>query len=161
MNDGVRDFATDVSIDRTRLEDELEIQARIFWYWGVAAEEAKYRADRLKAKLEHIYSGLDATVRAEFTAAKLQNTKWKYTEAMVTGEIKRRKEYIEVQEEYQKAARRAGQLQVAARAIAHKRDMLMQLGANSRVGVQPTNVKEKAEQVREMLRENRINSEAQ
>jgi hypothetical protein len=76
-----------------------------------------------------------------------QNGKFKYTEKMCENEVHGDPRYKDALEAYHKAKLLSGQLDIAARAIAMRRDMLMQMGAAARIGAMPTRVLEAKREV--------------
>ena len=135
-------FEDDVSIDRTNLDEEFSTQPTKYAFYAFLAEEAKYLADRQKAILENVYAAIDTEKRTNASTLLAQNPKHKHTEKMYENEVKGDARYKDTLEAYHKAKLLAGQLDVASRAIAMRRDMLMQMGATARLGAVPTRVME-------------------
>lgn len=124
----------DIKIDRTNLDEEFTTHAELYWFYARMAEEAKAVAETKKIVLEQVYAQTDSRKRQEALLLQAKNPKWKYTEKMCEGEVKTDPKYREAQKIYQDAKLRAGQLDAAAKAFIHRKDMLVQLGASNRAG---------------------------
>ena len=149
-------FARDVLIDRTDLETEFARQPETYAYYAFLAEDAKALYERAKAELEQQYARLDHEKRTNAAAISAQNPKFKLTEKMVENEVITDPRYITSQTAMLDAKLLAGQLQQAATAIAQRRDMLQQMGANSRIGMMPARVLEhQQESAHEIIAANR------
>lgn len=133
-------FQSDVSIDRTNLDEEFATQAEKYAFYAFLAEEAKFIAARKKAHMDNVYAQLDHEKRTVAQNLKQQNPKFKFTETMCENEVKTDDRYQQAHLDYLKATKLAGQLDVAKRAIAMRRDMLIQMGASARIGVAPNQV---------------------
>jgi len=130
-------FSADVQIDRTDLDEEFATQAQKYAYYGLMAEEAKFQSARRKTELDNIAAHLDHRKRQNANLARMKDPKFKFTETMCANEVKTDPEYREALHAYQEADKLAGQLDIAKRAIAMRRDMLIQMGASARLGVSP------------------------
>ena len=149
------DFASDVRIDRTDLEEEFSTQAEKYAYYSFLSAEAKYLCDRQKSVLDNVYAVIDAEKRANAAALLANGAKLKYTEVMYKNEVIGDDRYKEAQKNYHAAKKLADQLEVASRSIAMRKDMLMQMGASSRVGSAPRSVAQQQNKaVREIIGNN-------
>ena len=133
-------FDEDVRIDRTNLDEEFSDQSRRYAYYSFLAEDAKHCYERKKAALDQVYATLDFEKRQQAAGLQAQLPKFKYTEKMCENEVKSDDRYQEMLEEVHNAKKLAGQLDVASRAIAMRRDMLMQMGATARATLAPQRV---------------------
>lgn len=133
-------FDEDIKIDRTNLEEEFLTQSEKYAFYSFLAEEARYLADRRKAVVENVYAALDAEKRLAAAQMAAQNSKYKYTESMCHNEIIGDQRYKDVLEAQHKATLLANQLNVASRAMAMRKDMLMQMGHSQRAGGAPPRV---------------------
>jgi hypothetical protein len=146
----------DLNINRNDLEEEFSNQPQRYAFYSFLAEEAKYLADRKKAVLENVAAALDAEKRTQHSNFMAMNPKHKFTETMIHNEVIGDPRYKEVQEDYFQAKKLAGQLEVASRAMAQRRDMLMQMGANARATVAPNRILEQDRvHVREIIADGR------
>lgn len=130
-------FSDDVSIDKTDLESEFLSHPSKFAYYAGLYELAQTRADKLKFELEVLYAQLDFKVRqnaAAVNASRSKDDKIKYTEAMVENEVKTSEAYQKKYNDYLEACKTAGLLNRAREAFMQRKDCLIQLAHNSRVG---------------------------
>jgi len=139
-------FEDDVSIDQSRLNDEFCNQAEKYAYYAFLSEKAKGKYEFQKFELEQIYARVDAEKRMQAMQAQAQNPKFKYTEKMCENEVVTDKRYVEAKHECLRFKELSGQLQQAAIAIAQRRDMLIQLGANDRQGNTPQRIMEQQQE---------------
>ena len=157
----------DVRINPADLEFEFESHPEKYAWWAFLAEHAKADVEMLKNQIAILYAQLDFAVRdkarQEEEAAKESKRKpIKYTEKMVESEVITNAEYRETQTQLLQAKKMAGLAAAGRAAMDHRRDMLLQIGANYRVEGQadPVILKEAAkEKARE--RAQRKHEEAQ
>ncbi len=127
-------FSQDISIDKTDLETEfLEHSEKFAWYAGLS-EVAQARADRLKFDLDVLAAQLDVEKRTELNQASLADPKFKYTEKVVSNSIIGDVRYIKKMNEFLELQATANILNRAREAFNHRKEMLIQLANNSRVG---------------------------
>lgn len=161
--DGVKydnSFNTDVSIDRTNLDEEFSTQAEKYAFYAFLAANAKSSYERHKFALEQIYAAIDHEKRTEAEAMKAANPKFKYTEKMVESEVITDKRYTAKKNEMFDARLLADQLNAASAAIAQRKDMLVQLGLGHRTTNAPTRAMEaQQESVHTIIRENKAAKE--
>ncbi len=148
-------FENDVSIDRTDLDREFENQSRIHAYYGFLSEEAKFKVLRDKAELEVMYARLDHEKRQEAVMVQASNPKFKFTEKMCENSVISDSRHLEAEKVYHESKKMAGLLDVAVKSIAMRRDMLIQMGAASRIGVQPAISTAQETHVREIIAKSR------
>lgn len=148
----------DVKINPVDLTYEFETHPEKYAWWAFLAEHAKAEVEDLKNRLNVLYAQLDFQVRdkarQEEEVAKSQKRKpIKYTEKMVESEILIAGEYQDLAKELIRTKKVAGIAAAGRAAMDHRRDMLLQIGANYRVEGQadPVILKEAAkEKAREM-----------
>lgn len=145
-------FNTDVQIDRTNLDDEFASQAEKYAFYGFLAEQAKHNAEHRKHILENVEASLDSEKRAEAERTKSMLKSFKYTETMCHNEVISDPRYKEHQKAWMDAKLLAAQLDICAKAIAMRKDMLKELGAVARIG---TFSNPQDQQVREIISKNR------
>lgn len=120
-------FTREVKIDATNLNDEFIKQADLYHRASVAYESASSEESRLKTALELAYGMLDPQIRAQMTDQGI-----KVTEGRVDAGVKTHPDYIAVEARYHAARANASLWRAACKALEHKKDMLIQLGANYR-----------------------------
>jgi hypothetical protein len=154
-------FADDIRIDRTNLDEEFATQAEKYAYYAFLAEEAKSAYEFLKFEVEQLYATVDHEKRMAAEAVKAQNKSFKYTETMCANEVITDKRYVDKKGEMLNAKKLAGQLDQAAKSVAQRRDMLQQLGANTRNSMQPTRaVEQRAEAAHDIIAQNQASKAA-
>lgn len=114
-------------INMGTLSEEFSSHSERFAWYATAYELASDLETRLKEKLARVYATLDHRVRMEGRDAGV-----KLTEKMVENTVITDKNYVELQEEYFDAKRDANLLKAARDAMIHRRDMMIQMGANYR-----------------------------
>lgn len=145
-------FAEDIKVDRTDLDSEFCVFAEKYSYYAMLHELAKDLERKLKRELELVYAVVDHTKRMEAQQHMAANPKMKHTEQMYENEVKTSEQYQKKEIEYLDSRKMAGLLGAAREAIGHKRDMLISMGANARVGVSEL----KMDRVREILNKSAI-----
>lgn len=140
-------FQEDIKVDRTDLDSEFAAFSEKYAYYAMLHELSKDNERKLKRELEILEAILDNQKRMEAQQAMGANPKLKYTEKMYSAEVKTDKAYQEKEIEYLNSRKMAGLLGAAREAIAFKKDMLISMGANARVGVSEL----KMNQVRDIL----------
>lgn len=128
----------DVKINPADLEHEFTGHAEKYAWWAFLSEHAKAEVEELKNNLAVLYAQLDFQVRdkarqEEEVAASQKRKPIKYTEKMVESEVLTSKEYQEATKHYLTAKKQAGLAAAGRAAMEHRRDMLLQIGANYRV----------------------------
>lgn len=125
-------------IDEQRLQEDLSFttnnlslamtrQAALFAHYGRLAAEATYQADRAKQQVELAEAELDQTFRDGLTAAGT-----KFTEAMIKSMIIKDSGYQAAQSRAYEAKAIAKMIGTAADSFDHRKDMLIQCGADAR-----------------------------
>lgn len=117
----------ELEIDKNSLSDEFTTQAAKFAWWGVLAELAGGKRDRLKAQLDALHVALDLEIRTE-----IRKTGVKKTEGAILSEVKSDVTYRALTVSFLAAKEQAGVLQVATRSFEQRKDMLISLGATLR-----------------------------
>jgi len=143
----------DVRVNPADLEYEFETHPEKYAWWAFLAEHAKADVEMMKNQLSVLYAQLDFKIRdkarQEEELAKTQKRKpIKYTEKMVESEVLTSAEYQEAMTAYLEAKKTAGLAAAGRDAMNHRRDMLLQIGANYRVEGQadPVILKEAAKE---------------
>jgi hypothetical protein len=131
-------FARDVMIDRTNLEVELATHAERYAYYAFLAATARAKEAIKKMEKDQLYARVDFEKRR----AAQQVPGFKYTEKMCENEVITDPRYTTLSEEYITAKLLADQLEECARAMAQRREMLVQLGGISRQQMAPQRVVE-------------------
>jgi hypothetical protein len=118
-------------VDSTNLNYEFERHTKLVAIVGFAHERAMAYAQKLEVELDRIYALCDARAR---NSAALDGGK-KPTEAMVEGMAKTAQEYQEHQNLFLEARQEAGLLKALREAMAHRKDVLVGLGASYRAEI--------------------------
>lgn len=140
-------FSSDIAIDVTNLQDELATHAEKYAYYAFLAATARAKAAYAKMELEQLYARVDFEKRK--AAGNVPG--FKYTEKMCENEVITDQRYIEQKKKALDANLLADQLDEAARAMAQRREMLVQLGGISRQQMSPQRVVEQQQGVVESL----------
>jgi hypothetical protein len=130
----------DIRIDKTNLDEECATQAEKFAYYGAAAELAKSREAYLKNDLDVLYAQIEHEKRQAANTMQIANSKFKFTEKMCESEVITDKRYQAKKKEYLDAKKLTGLLTVGKDAFNHRREALISLGANQRVGANDTRI---------------------
>lgn len=117
----------DLAVNQSVLSEEFAHHAERFAWYSTAYELAANHEARLKEELARAYAHVDARVREDARGSGVKMTEKAVENTVITHPI-----YNEVQEEYLTAKRNTGLLKSARDAMIHRRDMLIQLGANYR-----------------------------
>lgn len=120
-------LAQDLAVNQSALSETFATHAERFAWYATAYELAMAYEAGLKEETARTYARVDHQVR---TAARDAGVK--LTEKMVENSVITHALYLEVQEEYLSAKAHTGLLKVARDAMIHRRDMLIQMGANYR-----------------------------
>jgi len=141
----------DTEINHVDLDEEFVHHTEKYAWWAFLAEHAKAEVNELKNQLEIAYAQLDHRIRDKAAkhaveARAKKQTPIKYTEKMVENEVLLSDEYQEILTKYNNARRAAGLAAAGQASMQHRRDMLLQLGANYRTegGSDPVILKEEA-----------------
>jgi len=122
-----RNLNSDLRVNTGNLSEEFAVHAEKFAWYSTAYELALDNELKLKSKLERHYAQVDYIVREEARQAAVKMTEKKVENSVIT-----HPEYAAVQGDYLDAKRNSGLLKAARDAMVHRRDMLIQLGANYR-----------------------------
>jgi hypothetical protein len=115
------EYTNDLSIDRDKLEEEWEDQALLFMKWGERCVEALYTRDQLKEKLDWTKADIDDEIRNDPGAFGFDK---KPTETAISSQVQLNKRFIKATDDYLKAKKDVGILQVAKEAMEHKKKAL-------------------------------------
>jgi len=121
------EFQADLEIHPEALSEDFAQQPAKFAYWSALAERAEAKVRMLDFRLTVLEAETDAAIRK---AATLRGEKT--TEAGIKEEIRRNPKVQEVKNDLLTATLNAGVLKVARDAFYHRKDMLIQLGAQMR-----------------------------
>lgn len=116
-----------LAVNQSALSDVFAEHAEHFAWYSTAYELAMDHEARLKEELQRTYARIDHKVRTDARAAGV-----KHTEKMVDNSVITHPKYVELQDEYLEAKKNTGLLKAARDAMIHRRDMLIQMGANYR-----------------------------
>jgi hypothetical protein len=114
-------------VNQTNLNEEFSRHSRLFSVYATAHELALDVEARLKEELSRAYAVIDRAVREDGKMSAI-----KLSEKMVENTVITHPKYKEVLDNYLDAKRSASLLRAARDAMIHRRDMLIQLGANYR-----------------------------
>lgn len=117
----------DLHINQGALSAVFAEHAEKFAWYATAYDLALDHESHLKHELERVYAQCDYLARAQAKEAGI-----KMTEKMVENTVITDLKYTKVQEKYLEAKRNTGLLKSARDAMIHRRDMLIQMGANYR-----------------------------
>lgn len=117
----------DLSFSTTNLSMAMTRQAALFAHYSRLAAEATYQADRAKQQVELAEAELDQTFRDSLTAAGT-----KFTEAMIKSMIIKDSGYQAAQSRAYEAKAIGKMIGSAADSFDHRKDMLIQCGADAR-----------------------------
>lgn len=146
------DFAEDLSIDRSNLQEEFLTHADKYAYYATLSELAEDRFNRLKENLETVAARCDYDKRTEYERMKAQETKLKMTEKMFENEVLLDPRYQAALKEMQDARYLAQLLRNAPMAFAHRRDMLLEVAKSHTVGMtHPRIIEGQQETVRNIM----------
>ena len=120
-------LAEDLHVNHTALSEVMGEHAEKFAWYSTAYELAQDHEARLKEELAKTYARLDHKIRMEAKGASVR-----MTEKMVENSVITHAMYTELQDKYLDAKRATGLLKAARDAMIHRRDMLIQMGANYR-----------------------------
>lgn len=118
----------DLAISHATLDDDCISQARLYFWYGVLAENAKTEVSKAKNQCDVVKAEADQRVRESFDGVKT-------TEAKVAAGVLLDVEYQKAQQNLIEAQHTAGVLAMLLRAFSDRRDMLITLAANDRHGV--------------------------
>lgn len=116
-----------VSLQHKPIQEAFKEHAELFAWYATAYELASDHESRLKTELGRKYAMLDASARQQAKQAGV-----KMTEKMVENTVITSPAYRSLEDDYLRAKRDSGLLKAAKDAMVHRRDMLIQLGANYR-----------------------------
>lgn len=134
------DLTEHLAISNKPINDAFTDHAGLFAWYATAYELASAHESRLKTELGRKYALLDANARQQAKQAGV-----KMTEKMVENTVITSPAYKTLEDDYLKAKMNAGLLKAAKDAMIHRKDMLVQLGANYRAeGASDISLKEKA-----------------
>lgn len=130
-------IARDVQINTMDLEWEFQNHPERYAWWAFLAEHAKAEVEQVKNELAVLYAQLDAKARNqarmdEEDARKAKQKPIKLTEKMVENIVITSPHYQEKVQELIEAKKNAGLAAAGRDAMNHRRDMLLQIGANYR-----------------------------
>ena len=116
-----------VSLGHQHIQTAFVEHAELFAWYATAYELASAHESKLKTELGRKYAILDANARQQAKQAGV-----KMTEKMVENTVITSPAYRALEDDYLEARRDAGLLKAAKDAMIHRRDMLIQMGANYR-----------------------------
>ena len=117
----------DVSFSDHAITDAYMEQASLYVEYAQIAQKAELQSENFKHRLEIIEAQVDQEIRDDFA----ENCK-KVTEAQVSKALTLDRRVIGIRKRYNEARSIAGLSKSALEAIKHKKDMLIQCGADLR-----------------------------
>ena len=115
----VRDFESDIKINKYKLDSECEQHASIYWYWADKLAKAKNDLGDSEDKFKLISAQREMFIRQNW------NDSWgKQTEAGVKAQLESDNEYISAKEEIRNNQHEVNILIAAVTSMEHRRDML-------------------------------------
>jgi len=121
------DLQDALDINEGDLSGEFRRHAGLFAFYSTAHELALREEKRIKAELDRLGAVVDYNARREATMAGK-----KLTETMVKNTVITNPDFVEKQNELFDAEQKTGLMKTAKDAMIHRRDMLVQMGANQR-----------------------------
>lgn len=125
----------DVEIQHSDLSASMHDQASLFVHYGVLAAKAAKQVDDLKLRVELVEAKVDKIIRdeaASATDAEGNPAPRKLTEALITKEIARHPLMTEATRLLNEAKYVEALSKTAVESFRHRKDMLVQLGAQGR-----------------------------
>jgi len=116
-----------LDLQSKHIQDSFMEHPDLYSWYATAYELALDVELRLKAELDRTYAHCDANARQQAQAAGIKMTEKKVENVVITDDL-----YKQVQGEYLTAKRNTGLLRAGKDAMIHRRDMLIQMGANYR-----------------------------
>ena len=115
----VRDFESDIKINKYKLDSECEQHASIYWYWADKLAKAKNDLGDSEDKFKLISAQREMFIRQNW------DDSWgKQTEAGVKAQLESDNEYISAKEEIRNNQHEVNILIAAVTSMEHRRDML-------------------------------------
>lgn len=127
----------DLEINKDDLNTEFLNQSEKFAYYGTLSEMAKDKLARNKRELELLEARIDSEIRIQANNIRTSDPKAKITEEAIKKGVVADTRYQDKVLEMLDASKMAGILQVAKEAFQQRKDMLVSLGANSRLYAAP------------------------
>lgn len=109
------------------IQDAFFEQAELYAWYATAQELAMDVEARLKEEVARVYARLDHHHRSAGKASGV-----KMTEKMTENSVITDPQYVKIHGEYLDAKRNTGLLKASKEAMIHRKDMLIQMGANYR-----------------------------
>lgn len=144
----------DLRVDRTNLDEDFAHQHERFAKYATLHELAKDNLERAKRMLDILYAQVDHEKRQEAKNMQDVNPKFKFTEKMCENSVLTDERYQKMHLKYLDAKKLVGVLGVGKEAFAQRKEMLISLGANQRVGATSTRVLEP--QVKQIINNSNI-----
>lgn len=123
----------DLEINKDDLDSEFLNQSEKFAYYGTLSELAKDKLARRKRELDLLEAQIDGEVRIQASNIKAADPKVKITVDAIKAAIVGDPRYQAKISEILDSQKMAGILNVAKEAFQQRKDMLVSLGANSRL----------------------------
>lgn len=137
---GLRRKPLDEFIDPEKLQNDLNFtntdlsvsmamtrQAALFAHYSTLAAKATWQSDRAKQQVDLVYANLDQQIRDDLTTAGT-----KFTEKVIESMIVRDSTYQAAMERAHEARAISRMVEAAADSFRHRKDMLIQIGADMR-----------------------------
>lgn len=117
-------LSEDLAVNESNLNEEFAMQAEKFAWYSTMYEFAAQQEDRLKLELQRVSAFVEQEIRA--------TTMSKVTEKSVSAMVTTHYDVVAAHDALMEAQLITGFLKAARDAMSHRRDMLVQLGANVR-----------------------------
>lgn len=117
----------DLEISESNLSKAMIRQAPLFARYSALAAKAQFQADRADQQVDLVEAELDSDIRDDMNAKGV-----KITESMVKAAVIRHPKYQKAVTRYNEAKAIAEMVKTAADSFRHRRDMLIQMGADRR-----------------------------
>lgn len=118
---------SDLEVSETNLSKAMIRQAPLFARYSALAAKAQFQADRADQQVDLVEAELDSDIRDDMNAKGI-----KITENLVKAAIIRHPKYQKAVTRYNEAKAIAEMVKTAADSFRHRRDMLIQMGADRR-----------------------------
>jgi hypothetical protein len=122
------------------LNEDFTTQASRLAYLGMVLAKAEVNLEKAKQVRETLYADLDLEVRTELDGKKVEDPKFKYTEAMVKANILQYEEYQQATGTELQALHDYKIMRAIVDAMRQRGDMLVSLGAQLRQEYDVTNL---------------------
>lgn len=121
----------DVQINSAAISEAFYDQASLFLHYATLEARAAHQVDKCKQLLKIVEARVDKMIRDEAA----EDGK-KLTESMIDKEIQRHPKIVDMTKSLNEARMQLSLVEGVVEAMRHRRDMLVQIGANTRIEMQ-------------------------